>query len=104
MGLFGSGPKKRYIFIYYHDKAPTKAEQDKIVSAYAKGKTVAAFGQSQKIEDEYWFGPPPVRDAYLKALSSIYLAKNAVGSSGTLKYDTRQENGFYVTTVSGDLD
>ncbi len=102
MGLFG--PKKSYVFIYYRSNAPTKAEQDKIVASHAKGKTAVAFGQSLKLDDEHWFEPAPVREAYLKALSSIYLAKNAIGSSGTLKYDTRQENGFYVTTVSGDLD
>jgi hypothetical protein len=116
MGLF-SKPKISYVFVFYRNNAPTPDEQKKIISTQAKGRKVmeaarawmskepaVAFAEARQMSDEDWFQPAAVRDAELRALCSIWLAKNAIGTSGKgEEFKTQQVNGYIVATQSQDL-
>jgi hypothetical protein len=116
MPLFGK-PKISYVFIFYRQGAPTKEEQDKIVASLAKGRKIMppekawrsteaaiSFGEARQLSDEDWNQSSVVRQAEIKALCSIWMAKNGIGTSGKgAEFKTQQVNGFIVAMDSQEL-
>jgi hypothetical protein len=104
MSLFGPSRKKAYVFVLYKGDPPDEpVRQDAVSRRSGRAKSVV-FGDALELRETDVSGPVPLRDAYAKAICSVWLAQTGVGSSGEMKWDFQVEGAYLVVTVSGDLD
>ena len=105
MPLFGSKPKKGYLFISYRLSPPTDAQKEEIVSSFGRGKMPVVFAQARPLPKEWETWSSQLREAHIGLETSVYLAQKGIGQGpGKLKQESREMSGFLVTIVSGDLD